>query len=176
MNIEYNNSKVEWFYEGKKIEYSTSGIEYAVRNDSTIFIEEYTEGTFRYEYLDFTGQLIISYSADSEDITIVNKEDKKVTINIPSLKDVSVGNNKNIYLLVQDTLNSKIMLYTYKGEKIREYIPPKGYICYRFGNIDNELNIICQGNDSKKDQYGRNDWNFTIDKETGEWSLKSLAY
>lgn len=38
------------------------------------------------------------------------------------------------------------------------------------------MNVVCQGNEQTKDKFGRNDWNFTLDIETGEWKRQSLAY
>lgn len=59
---------------------------------------------------------------------------------------------------------------------INEYLPPSGYTFYRFAQVENEVNVVCQGSEKTEDKFGRNDWNFTLNVDTGEWKRQSLAY
>ena len=106
----------------------------------------------------------------------MDKGNKKRVINIPLLREVSLGCNKRFFVLTGDNCKCKLLVYTFKGEKISEYLPPNGYIFYRFAKVGNEVNIVCQGSEKTEDKFGRNDWNFTMNVDTGEWKRQSLAY
>ena len=175
MQLNYDDSKVEWIYAEKKIEYYIEGIEIAEVTNNKIYVVIYCNGFFRYKYFDFSGYPQLSYSENADVINIIDSEKREHQIEIFQLKDAVLSNN-NIYVIAGDREYSKVIVYTSEGKKINEYAAPPKYSCYRFGNLNDKINIVCIGAEKTKDKYGRNDWNFVLNIETGIWTLKSLSY
>ena len=127
MEIEYDNSKVRWCYNGSNIEYYTNGIEFATYNMNAIYIEVNYENVYEYHYVSLQGKLILSYCENTENITIMNENNNKKIIHIPFLHDVALGCNKRFFVLAGENFNGRLLAYTCQGEKINEYLPPSGY-------------------------------------------------
>jgi hypothetical protein len=176
MEIEYCDSEVTWCYGGKSMKYYTEGIEFASEDNDLIYIEVYYNNVYEYQYVSFEGKLILSYCVGTETVTIIDADQKKKVIKIPLIHDLSISNNQRFFVLAGKDVDSKLIEYTFQGEIVNEYFPPRGYLFYRLGQVKSEVNVVCQGNEETKDNFGRNDWNFTLNAETGEWRRQSLAY
>ncbi|HOJ78581.1 MAG TPA: hypothetical protein PLZ08_10885 [Bacillota bacterium] len=174
IEIEYNNSEVTWCYNGKFFNYSREGIEFASVDYNTIYIEIDHDGRYEYQYVNFEGKLLLSYCIATETVTVFNPGPK--IIKIPSIQDLAIYNNQRFLVLVGEGDDSRLREYNFQGDLLKEYLSPAGYTFYRLGEIGPEINVVCQGNKLTQDKFGRNDWNFTLDLETGEWKRQSLAY
>lgn len=174
IEIEYNNSEVTWCYNGQKFKYSKEGIEVAFEDNNLIYIEVYHDDMYEYQYVSLEGKLLLSYCIDTETITIF--EPNRKIIKVPLIQDLSISNNGRFFVLVGEGVDSRIKEYNFQGEIIKEFLPPRGYSIYRLSGISSVLHVVCIGNEHTQDKYGRNDWNFTLDLETGEWKKQSLAY
>ena len=42
--------------------------------------------------------------------------------------------------------------------------------------MNNELSVICQGNDFTADKFGRNDWRFKYNDKNACWEREALSY
>ncbi|NLI59358.1 MAG: hypothetical protein GX387_12750 [Clostridium sp.] len=174
IDVEYNDSEVTWNYNGRNIKYSKEGIEFASEDNNLIYIEVYHDGIYEYQYVNFEGKLLFSYCIDTETVTIFEPDHR--IIKIPSMQDLSLSNNQSFFVLVGEGNDSRLREYNFQGEMVKEYLPPTGYSFYRIVEINPVIEVVCQGNEQFKDKFGRNDWNFTLDAETGEWKRSSLAY
>lgn len=174
IEIEYNNSEIKWCYNGKFFNYSREGIEFASVDNNTIYIEIDHDGIYEYQYVNFEGKLLLSYCIATETITIFKPEQK--TIKLPLMQDLALYNNQRFLVLVGEGNKSRLREYNFQGDLLKEHLPPAGYSLYRFGEIRSQINVVCQGNGHTQDKFGRDDWNFTLDLETGEWKRRSLTY
>jgi hypothetical protein len=176
MEIKYCKSEVTWIYDGRSVKYSVDGIEFASEDNDLIYIEIYYNDVYEYQYINFEGKLVLSYCQDTETVTIADSDRKRRVIKIPLIYDLCIGNNQRFFVLAGKGLDSKLLEYTFQGGIVNEYFPPIEYSFYRIVEVRVEVNVVCQENDQTKDKFGRNDWNFILDKETGDWKRQSIAY
>lgn len=176
MDIDYSDSVVKWNNGNRDVEYHINGVEDSSEENGLIYIEIYNEGEFEYYYVDKEGKFILSYSDEAEQLVLQNSNGVKKNILVPFIKEVAIDTNKRIFVLVGNNEDSRIYEYTKDGEIIRQLMAPLSYIFYRFSQISDELQVICQGNEDKIDKYGRNDWKFKYNFINNEWEKVSLAY
>lgn len=168
LNLWYNDSVLRWDYMGQTLEFFADGIEIACVQERYIYVELYKDYQFLYFYISFNNKKVICYNHKKNLISI----NSKVAICFEEKPhDVCVGNDWNIYVLLNDY---KMMLYSENGDYIRSITSPNGYSYYRFFSVEDNISVVCQGNTVNEDCYGRNDWKFTY-IENG-WIKEGVVY
>lgn len=176
MILEYSSSIVKWNNGEKNVEYHVEGIEFASEENNMIYIETYKNNIFEYYYVDRNGYCILSYSDELEKIVVTDEDGNEHCTNNLLIKEAVIDSLGRIYVLIAENNKDKLLEYSRKGDVINEFLPPNGYTFYRFGQVAEDLQIICQGDEKSKDKYGRNDWKFTYNFDEGEWNRDTLAY
>jgi len=168
LKLRYDHSKIEWEYEERKYQQDISGIEYAYVQGKYICAEIYKNSRICYCYINIDNRKVICYDEYSKQILIDGKP--AVTFkNRPY--GVDINDDGCIYVLVDD---SEMRLYDENGKYKNSIMSPKGYKYYRFFSVQDGISVICQGDISNADRYGRNDWKFKYND--GTWSKENLAY
>ena len=81
-------------------------------------------------------------------------------------------------LVVLKELEEKrsLLIYNEKGDFIAEIISPRGYTFVSLKNNMGNIMVVAQGtNDTTRDSFGRNDWNFVIDFDNFCVQKKSIT-
>ncbi len=175
MDITYTTSSVEWEYCGEKKKYIAKGVEFASIEGNKIYIEICGDFGYEYRYINLVGENIIWYRDNIEQVIFFISEDDKKIVKLQGLKDVAVMNDK-IFVLTFVTDNGEILEYSKHATMLKKYLPPVNYSFYRFPKMNNDLTVICQGNEFTIDSFGRNDWKFKYNNRTECWEKESLSY
>lgn len=172
MEIDFNNDTgvINWKYKEILYSYVAEGIIFAAEKDGIILLEIYKDNISSYRFINLKGKNILWYD-ESGIVKIFDSNGSLIgERRYDELKTVKISKDK-IYLMFKN----KICVLSEKGDEIARITPPFGYTFYRF--IDGEkLSVVCQGNNSTSDKYGRNDWKFQYDFLNNMWCKESLAY
>jgi hypothetical protein len=177
MKLNYDKSKVYWNFEGKQYEYLIEDVDDAFleTNHIHIMLSNMKNKTGGRVFITLTGKLIAScnstYSFNTEIITALDENGKKLNIEIPYFMDMC-ANDKNIYVLAGKGYEEKLIRYSLYGEKLKEYLSPKDWVIrgfFNFADNDKEIELVCA---SKKEQ---DDWVLSLNLETEEWTKMHIV-
>lgn len=168
MEVIFSNSVAEWIYNGSKIKYFNTGIEFAYGDSRYVRVDIFNDGHMEYHYVTFDGHEICNYD-EMGNMSIFTKSGKQ-EIKIKDIDDVCIYNEK-IYVMCEGT---DILIYD-EGVCKERIKHPYGFSYYRFFDSDN-LEVVCEAEESFKDKYGRKDYIFEYDYVLNSWNKKGLAY
>lgn len=155
--------------------YLVEGIEFASMEDNVIYIEICGDAGYEYRYISLEGNNILWHEEEMEQIVFFTSGNEKKTIQLHGLRDVAITNER-VYALTFETDKGEILEYSKQGVVIKKYSHPLNYAFYRFPKMNDELSVICQGNDITADKFGRNEWRFKYNNGSGCWEKESLSY
>lgn len=175
MNLKYDKTKINWKYGGKEYEYFIDNIFKATEHKEHIFIiSSNSDDTIDiYTFITLTGKLILSESMDNNNvsITILNEKNEEEKIDIQNVRSIVNISEQYIYVIAGKWGETKLVLYSYHGKKIKEFSSPENYNLERFlSSIDNDkdIKIISYG---PKDQYDKDTYCLSLNSETCEWTI-----
>ena len=170
MNTELHliDGALNWDFNGTAYCYKAEGVQSAREKNGRILMDIYSDGDFYYRFIDLCGKDILSYN-DYGELTVYGSE-KNTELSFDKINDVAFK-NENILVM----LDNEIVFLSGNGTVDSRLLPPYGYSFYRFAG-DEGISVICNGNSQTADKFGRNDWKFTYDVITGNWSDGKVAY
>lgn len=129
------------------------------------------------EYYDLKGKLIYSYARKSGKVVCYDnaKIDEFIVNDLISIKYCK-KHKRFVTQVGTKRINSRMFLLNNVGDTLYEVKAPMHYTFYSLSENDNEIEIICQGDEQMADKFGRNDWRFSIDVLLGELIKQSLLY
>ena len=69
-----------------------------------------------------------------------------------------------------------LSIYNIEGELEKHISQPDNYYFSYLSIYKNIPTVVCQGDETTADEFGRRDWKFTIDLQNGKLIPMSLAY
>lgn len=156
--IEKVENYVQWNHEGQNIKISLPNIMYGFTYGEDVMIKSKDENHVEmFSIFDITGLFVLSYQAELGKITIGTKE-----LKIKEFISLEYSKNKGKILVLCD--KTKLLIIDLDGNVLSQIVNPKDYQFYTIKRINGEIMVVCQGLiDELRDNYGRNDWNFSID-------------
>lgn len=170
MEVVYENSIVKWLYDGNEVVYEANGIEFATYGEQSIYIEVLLGETYEYRFVNFYGKDICRYD-ENNIISIFDENSRKYEIQLEEINDVLFFNGK-IYVM---NLRTEIRIFNCSGKSEGVIKPPYGYTYTRFCNSSG-IAIVCEGDISHADSYGRVDYKFEYDMICNDWRKKTVTY
>lgn len=170
MEVEYADNIVKWLYDDKEITYEAEGVGFATDVATAIYIESVSNGIYEYRFVGFSGEDICKYD-DNNLLIIYDKNAEKHEIQLEEINDVLIFSGK-VYVMNK---RENIIVYNTEGENKGLIMPPQGYIYSRFCN-SSKFEVICEGDLSKADNFGRVDYKFEYDLFCNNWERKTVVY
>lgn len=129
------------------------------------------------EYYDLKGRLIYSYARKSGKVVCYDnaKIDDFIVNDLISIKYCE-KHKRFVTQVGTKRINSRMFVLNNVGDTLYEIKAPMHYTFYSLSENDNEIEIICQGDEEMADKFGRNDWRFSINVLSGELIKQSLSY
>lgn len=167
-----SNKHISWNYLGKEINVIKNRILFFRIYGKQVFIVfEGIDKTEEQEFLDFNGEFIYSVKLEEDCIQYRDR-----TLRIPNLLSAKFDDDKKYFycLVGADRLKSSLYLYTVTGEIYKEIHSPIHFQFYGLEyQLDGSVTVVCMGDDTEVDKYGRRDWKFSLDTET--WKLNKIS-
>lgn len=171
------SGKVSWIYNLKEISIEIEDAFFVSKSDETELITINAGKDFiskKIYYYDYNGNFILSYDLELGIITWVYQGLKNLNIN--NLKHVGFyPQNQRIFILCQ---NEKQELHGYNldGKLLFSVNDPPGFEMRYFVQIDDQIAVVCDGDQNQQDGYGRFRFHFLIDIDNGRLTKGTLAY
>ncbi|GFN30968.1 hypothetical protein [Paenibacillus xylaniclasticus] len=179
-NMKWDNQGISWVFEGNKITKNIDHVFFASVNKSEncVVVEA---------GLNFSQDQVYHLTFDGTPIFIVDKtagkvcwkyQDKIVEIETCNILNAQLYAEQGIVLIII-AINQKDKLlkgFALDGSLRFEKHPPEGFDFNYLTSNRNQPSVVCDGDDSNTDQYGRNSRHFIIDSQTGDLLKENLAY
>ena len=106
---------------------------------------------------------------------VITSSGKFVVENLLSIKYAS-AHNLFVVQVGRKRIDSLLYVLNESGQKLLAINAPHHYIFYSLVKRSGEVDVVCHGDESTADVYGRNDWRFSIDYDTGVLNRQALEY
>ncbi|MFA9379378.1 MAG: hypothetical protein ACERKZ_21930 [Lachnotalea sp.] len=174
INVDKQNGMISWIINEVKYEKKYENLIIAYLQEDNIYIKylnnEHCEIN---EYCDLSGKMIYAYNRVNG---IVTTSSTKFSVeNLLSIKYTS-AHNLFVAQVGRKRTDSLICIFDRMGQKLLAINAPYHYKFYSLVKRCGEVDVVCQGDESTADLYGRNDWRFSIDYHTGILNRQALEY
>lgn len=177
-NLSVNSNDISWDSNNKNILIKVDNAFFASEDKKNEYIYIESGKNFikdRVCYYDFNGNLDFLYDLKSGVIEwTYNDEKRKLVLN--NLKEVGYYPKKNRILVLFSDEAPKAQGYNLSGEYLYHIDAPTGYGMVYFGESDDSLLVVCDGDKQNEDKFGRFRVNFKIDIINGNLTKGNLAY
>lgn len=177
-NLRIDSGKVSWIYNLKEINIEIEDAFFVSKSDETELITINTGKDFigkKIYYYDYNGNFILTYDLELGTITWVYQGLRK-NLNINNLKHVGYyPQNQRIFILCQNG-KQELQGYNLDGKLLFSVNAPFGFEMRYFVQIDDQIAVVCDGDQNQQDEYGRFRFHFLIDIDNGRLTKGTLAY
>ena len=174
--INKNEKIVEWNVGEKVITIHNEHVLYAwLHGKNMLMIREgYEASEDGISTYDKEGNLIFSFKFYENRITF--KEMDITEINGAIISADYEEEKRKLVVLKEAEEISSLLIYDEKGDLLAEIKSPRGYTFVSLKNYAGNIMVTAQGtNDTTRDPFGRNDWNFVIDFDFFSVQKKSIT-
>ena len=176
-NLQYTKEQVIWKFMQKEVNLKLNDVIFASEDIENNYISIDCGKKFETEkvYLfDFSGNLLLNYDLEKGHIAWKYNSSEK-EMNIKNLLLVGYFLEKNIFLIMYQGRHREVVAFDLNGEFLFEVIKPEGFEMMYFQEFPHYVSIVCDGDDSQVDKFGRGRCNFKLNLETGYLTKEGLA-
>lgn len=174
INIQKESGIISWIYQDVMYEKKYENIITAHFQEDEIYIkyidEKYGEMN---EYCDLRGN--IKYAYNRAKGMVLTSSSQFVVENLLSIRYV-LKHNLFVAQIGEKRTDSILYILNKNGEKILKIDAPYHYSFYSLVKRNDEVDVVCHGDEATTDEYGRNDWRFSINYFTGGLKKEALEY
>lgn len=174
INIDKKNGVISWITNDVKYEKKYENLIVAYFQEDNIYIKyldnEHCEIN---EYCDLSGKMIYAYNRVNG--IVATSSAKFIVENLLSIKYAST-HNLFVVQVGRKRIDSLLYVLDDWGQKLLVINAPHHYTFYSLVKRSGEVDVVCQGDESTADVYGRNDWRFSVDYNTGVLNKQGLEY
>lgn len=177
-SLRIDSGKVSWIYNLKDINIEIEDAFFVSKSDETELITINSGKDFigkKIYYYDYNGNLILSYDLELGTIVWVYQGLRK-NLNISNLKDVGFFPQKQRILVLCQYEKQELHGYNLDGQLLFSVNDPPEFEMRYFVQIDDQIAVVCDGNQNQQDEYGRFRFHFLIDLDNGRLTKGTLAY
>ena len=164
IHIKKDEKTVEWNIGEKIITIYNENLLYAFKHGKNMLMikEKFETSEIGFTTYDAEGNRIFSYKYLGD--SIVFREAGIVRINERIISADYEEEKRMLVILKEASETRSLLIYDENGSFIAEIGAPRVYTFISLKNNAGNIMVAAQGTyDTKKDSFGRNDWNFTID-------------
>lgn len=176
-NLQYSKEQVSWTFRRKEVNLKLNNVIFASEDTENNYISIDCGGKFETKkvYLfDFSGNLLLNYDIEKGHIVWkYNFSEKEMVIH--NLLLVGYFIQKNIFLIMYQGKHREVGAFDLNGDFLFEVIKPEGFEMMYFQEFPDHVSVVCDGDDSQIDKFGRGRFNFKLDVETGYLTKEGLA-
>lgn len=176
VSINKNDKIVEWNVGEKIIKIHNQYVLYAFKHGKNMLMikEKHETSESGFSTYDKDGNLVFSYKYLGNHIKFKKKDISRINGAIISV-DYEEEKEKLVIIKESDEVRS-ILIYDENTDILKEINSPRGYVFDSLKNNAGNIMVVAQGtNDSTRDSFGRNDWNFAINYENFYIERKSIT-
>jgi len=176
-DLQYSKDQVSWTFKQKEVILKLNNVIFASEDIENNYISIDCGKNFETEkvYLfDFSENLLLNYDIEKGRIAWKYNSSEK-EIDIQNLLLVGYFLQKNLLLIMYQGRHREVAAFDLNGDFLFEVIKPEGFEMMYFQEFPHYVSIVCDGDDSQVDKFGRGRFNFKLDVETGYLTKESLA-
>lgn len=176
-DLQYSKEQVSWTFKQKEVILKLNNVIFASEDIENNYISIDCGGNFETKkvYLfDFSGNLLLNYDIEKGCIAW-NYNSTEKQMDIQNLLLVGYFLQKNLLLIMYQGRYREVVAFDLNGDFLFEVIKPKGFEMMYFQEFPHYISIVCDGDDSQVDKFGRGRFNFKLDVETGCLTKESFA-
>lgn len=176
-NLQFTKQLVSWTFMQKEVNIKLNNVIFASEDIENNYINidcgENFETKMAY-FFDFNGNLLLKYDIEKGHISWrYNSSEKE--LHIQNLLRVGFFIRKNLLLVMYQGMHREVAVFDLNGDFLFEIIKPEEFEMMYFQEFPHYISVVCDGDDSQVDKFGRGRFNFKLDIETGYLTKKSLA-
>ena len=176
-NLKYSYEQVSWTYKQNEVNLKLNDVIFASEDTENSYV--YIDCGENYEtkkvyFFDFNGNLLMNYDLENGHITWKVDSFAK-EIHIPKLLLVGYFPRKELLLIMYQGRHREVIAFDINGEFLFEVTKPEGCEMMYFQEFSDYVTVVCDGDDSQTDKFGRRRFNFKLNLKTGDLIRKGLA-
>lgn len=176
VRVNKNEKVVEWNVGEKIITIYNEHVLYAFKHGKNMLMikEKHDTLGIGFSTYDIEGGLVFSYKYMGNCVTF-----RGVDIDIMNGAIISADyeeEKEKLVILIDKGKIRSLLIYDEQGDFISEIVSPIDYTFVSLKNNAGKIIVVAQGtNDTTRDLFGRNDWDFVIDFENFYVEKKSIT-
>ncbi|HEP1844079.1 hypothetical protein [Streptococcus sp. A22] len=181
MHITRDGNVVSWNYGSTVVSIELANVYYAryfQQKGYVILKTRRTVTDISYFYYGIDGTLFLEYHLETSIIKwLYNLE--FLTLEVSDLKNVEVNQEKRLLYIIYGEGDKKFLkVIDLEGNEKLVAKSPAGFEMKYFSDIENNgIKVVCEATTEENiDSFGRYQFNFLLDLETGQWEKLGLAY
>lgn len=177
-NLRIVSGNVSWIYNNKNINIEVDDVFFVSKSEETKLIRINTGKNFiekKIFYYDFNGKFVLYYDLELGTVEWVYQELRK-NLNISNLKHVGFFPQDQRILILCQGEKQELQGYTLDGLCLFSVNDPPEFEMRYFVKVNDQIAVVCDGNQNQQDEYGRFRFNFLIDTNNGKLTKGTLAY
>ncbi|WP_332651807.1 hypothetical protein [Lysinibacillus sp. 54212] len=177
-NLQYSKEQVSWNFRQKEVNVKLNNVIFASEDKENNYIRIDSGENFETKkvYLfDFIGNLLMSYDIEKGHMAWKYNSSEK-EMDIQNLLQVGYFPQKNMFLTMYQGKNREVAAFDLNGDFLFEVIKPEGFEMMYFQEFKDYVSVVCDGDDSQVDKFGRRRFNFQLNADTGYLTKEGLAY
>lgn len=163
MKIEIDREKdvACWNNAFEKVYVNVEQILFAYEYDKDLIMVKSKNDKYTFYLFDIDGNKVLSYRSGEKGILNIGQN---FAIEINNLITVEYSQKYRIVVILygNKVCDKKINLISSKGEVLATLNCPNHYCFSSLKRLKGEIIAVCIGDDTTKDKYNRNDWNFKV--------------
>lgn len=179
INIDFNDSTVEWYYNGNPIFIKLGNIIIASLDElnNLVLVQTGDDFIVEREYIyNLNGDLLMFNDKKIGLVEWSSSKDKKELLKVDNLIQVGYYPAMNLVLIMYLANNKEIMALNLNGEYLYEIKEPANYKMMYLQQFRNYISVVCDGDSNYRDDFGRGRINFKLDIQTGTLIKEGLSY
>lgn len=174
------NQSVSWIYGEKVIKETFRNVHFASVNEQEHFV--YVESGHNYSqdqvyYISFDGKPIFTLDKIKGKVSWLH-QDQLVEVNCKNIISAKLYVEQAVIIVItaSNQVDGKLEVFALDGILLFAKQPPQGYSFVYLSTSKNKPFVVCDGEKTNADAYGRSRWHFAIDTKTGDMIKENLAY
>ncbi|WP_233880411.1 hypothetical protein [Virgibacillus halodenitrificans] len=178
-DLSWNHDTVIWQYNHEKVEIKIANIIFC-SVDTVNACNNVTCGSNHIEeevYLfSFDGNTLLHYRMESRTITWIN-DGLKITLVLDHIEQAFLYRSEDLVLILNGKKEKILTAYSLDGSQYFRRFAPTNYKFSYLSRMRSLPSVVCEAiTKSEEDQFGRNQWHFSLDIQTAALEKTHLAY